>query len=60
MCIRYGGSVTGEHGIGLAKRDYLSLEQSAELISLQRRLKRAFDPQGLMNPGKSLPLEGAP
>lgn len=52
-----GGTITGEHGIGLAKRDMLALEQSRPLIELQRRLKRVYDPQGLMNPGKGLPIE---
>jgi len=51
-CIACGGSVTGEHGIGVLKAPYLHLEQSAELISLQRDLKRVFDPRGLLNPGK--------
>lgn len=55
--VTLGGTITGEHGIGLAKRDQLSLEQSAAVIALQRRLKRAFDPRGLLNPGKALPIE---
>jgi glycolate oxidase len=46
------GTLTGEHGIGVLKAPYLHLEQSAELIELQRDLKRVFDPQGLLNPGK--------
>ena len=49
---RLGGTISGEHGLGLAKRDELSLEQSAQLIALQRRLKSVFDPKGIMNPGK--------
>lgn len=47
-----GGTLSGEHGIGLAKAPYLPLEQSPELIALQRDVKRAFDPNGLLNPGK--------
>jgi glycolate oxidase len=50
-----GGTLSGEHGIGLAKRDHVAWEQSPELIEFQRRLKRAFDPDGLLNPGKLLP-----
>ena len=50
-----GGTITGEHGVGLAKRDYLALEQGAELIELQRRLKAVFDPDGMLNPGKIFP-----
>jgi len=53
--VALGGTITGEHGIGLAKRDFLSLEQTTEVIALQRRLKHAFDPRGLVNPGKVLP-----
>lgn len=50
--VSMGGTISGEHGIGLAKRDQLSLEQSESLIDLQRQLKALFDPQGIMNPGK--------
>jgi glycolate oxidase len=47
-----GGTITGEHGVGLAKRDYLEYEQGKELVALQRRLKAVFDPLGILNPGK--------
>ena len=50
-----GGTITGEHGVGLAKRAFLAREQSRDVIELQRRLKRAFDPDNLLNPGKILP-----
>jgi glycolate oxidase len=50
-----GGTLSGEHGIGLAKRDYVAWEQGPALIGFQRRLKQAFDPDGLLNPGKLLP-----
>ena len=50
--LELGGTLSGEHGIGVLKAPYLHLEQSAELISLQRDLKRVFDPRGLLNPGK--------
>ncbi len=53
--IELGGTLSGEHGIGLSKAPYLELEQSAELIALQKRLKSAFDPKGLLNPGKIFP-----
>jgi glycolate oxidase len=58
VAVALGGTITGEHGIGLTKRDALGLEQTAELIALQRRVKRVFDPANLMNPGKALPPEG--
>ncbi len=47
-----GGTLSGEHGIGVMKAPYLAWEQSAELIAVQRRIKAAFDPKGLLNPGK--------
>lgn len=47
-----GGTITGEHGVGLAKRDHLVYEQGRELVALQRRLKAVFDPLGILNPGK--------
>jgi len=49
------GTLTGEHGVGVLKAPYLPLEQSPELIGLQRDLKRVFDPRGLLNPGKIFP-----
>jgi glycolate oxidase len=52
-----GGTITGEHGVGLAKRDFLVYEQGRELVALQRRLKAVFDPLGLLNPGKIFPPE---
>ena len=52
LTVEVGGTITGEHGIGSAKRHFLPLEQSAALIDLQRRLKGFFDPAGLLNPGK--------
>ena len=50
-----GGTITGEHGVGLAKRRFLAHEQGAAVLALQRRLKAAFDPDDLLNPGKILP-----
>lgn len=55
LTLALGGTLTAEHGIGLTKRDELWREQSPELIGLQRAVKRAFDPRGIMNPGKVLP-----
>ena len=56
--IALGGTLSGEHGIGVTKAQYLPIEQSAELIDLQRDLKRVFDPKELLNPGKIFPPRG--
>jgi FAD/FMN-containing dehydrogenase len=49
------GSISGEHGIGFAKAPYLPIELSAEEIALMKRVKAAFDPAGILNPGKIFP-----
>ncbi|MEZ5288527.1 MAG: FAD-linked oxidase C-terminal domain-containing protein [Vicinamibacterales bacterium] len=46
------GSISGEHGIGFAKAPYLSMELAPEVIALMQRVKAAFDPRGVLNPGK--------
>jgi glycolate oxidase subunit GlcD len=51
----HGGTVSGEHGVGLLKRGGLALQWSPAAVELQRAVKRAFDPKGLMNPGKKEP-----
>lgn len=58
LTMKMGGTLTGEHGIGTQKAPYLHLEQSPELIELQRRIKGVFDPKGLLNPGKIFPRTG--
>jgi glycolate oxidase len=55
LALSLGGTITGEHGVGLTKRAYLGMELDPEAIALQRELKRVFDPKGLMNPGKIFP-----
>jgi glycolate oxidase len=49
------GSISGEHGIGFAKAKYLPLELDAAQIALLKRVKSAFDPHGILNPGKIFP-----
>jgi D-lactate dehydrogenase len=49
-----GGTLSGEHGIGTEKRDYMHLEVDAPTMDLLRLIKAQFDPQGLLNPGKLL------
>jgi glycolate oxidase len=54
-CVEMGGSLTGEHGIGLEKRDFMPLMYSDDDLEAMRKVKRVFDPEGLMNPGKIFP-----
>lgn len=49
-----GGTLTGEHGIGLLKQDWLAEEIGETSLQLQRRLRAVFDPQGILNPGKAI------
>ena len=49
---RYGGSVSAEHGVGLLKKEYLQYSRSPLEIEIMKQIKRAFDPHGIMNPGK--------
>jgi glycolate oxidase len=49
------GSISGEHGIGFVKAPYLGLELSNDVIALMKRVKAAFDPNGILNPGKIFP-----
>jgi glycolate oxidase len=56
--LAWGGSITGEHGIGLAKKRWFPAATSPENRDLHRTLKKALDPAGILNPGKFLELEG--
>lgn len=53
----FKGSLTGEHGVGIARAEFLTEHLSPELIQVMRDIKAAFDPKGLMNPGKVFPSE---
>lgn len=53
--LELGGTITGEHGIGQYKLRWLPLEQAQNVLELQRKMKRIFDPQGILNPGKAIP-----
>lgn len=54
--ISLGGTLTGEHGVGVLKRRWLEAEIGSASLGLQRRIKAAFDPAGIMNPGKVFPV----
>lgn len=53
--IALGGTVTGEHGIGTSRRDYLELQRGPGAVAMMRSIKTALDPLGILNPGKMLP-----
>ena len=55
VCVGVGGSLSGEHGIGLEKRDYMPLVFNEADLDAQARVREAFDPDGRLNPGKILP-----
>jgi glycolate oxidase len=57
LCIRLGGSITGEHGVGMEKRDYLPQMFSEADLEAMRRLRRAADPLELSNRGKMFPAD---
>ncbi len=54
-CVEAGGTITGEHGVGIDKRDYMSLVHGPAELDMLRRVQRVFDPSGLWNPGKVVP-----
>ena len=60
LCVEMGGSITGEHGIGVEKREFLTDLFSPDEVDVQKRIRAAFDPYGLANPGKMFPGTGAP
>ncbi|MBK8228200.1 MAG: FAD-binding protein [Flavobacteriales bacterium] len=55
LTVSLGGTLSGEHGIGLVQRPYMDIAFNAEQLNVMRAIKQAFDPQGIMNPGKVLP-----
>ena len=55
LAVDLGGTLSGEHGIGLAKRDFMPQAVDAPTLALMRQVKAVFDPDGILNPGKLLP-----
>jgi len=55
LCVEVGGTITGEHGVGVDKRGYMRLVHGELELSAMRAVKGVFDPEGLFNPGKVLP-----
>jgi glycolate oxidase len=60
LCVELGGCLTGEHGVGIEKRDLMPFQFSRADLDQQMRVKTAFDPHWLLNPAKVFPLEGRP
>jgi glycolate oxidase len=58
LCVELGGCLTGEHGVGIEKRELMRVQFSDADLEQQMRVKAAFDPDWLLNPGKVFPLEG--
>jgi glycolate oxidase len=54
-CIEVGGTITGEHGVGVEKIDQMCLQFAAPELEMFHAIKRVFDPKGLLNPGKGVP-----
>jgi D-lactate dehydrogenase (cytochrome) len=55
--IRMGGTCTGEHGVGIHKLDALVAEHGDDAVDVMRTIKRALDPNDILNPGKTVPPE---
>jgi len=53
--LKLGGTLSGEHGVGIAKRDYVSKEIDATTLGVMQKIKQQFDPNNILNPGKTLP-----
>ena len=60
LCVEVGGCLTGEHGVGVEKRDLMPVQFTLDELDQQRRIKSAFDPAWLLNPGKVVPLQDLP
>ena len=57
LCVEAGGCLTGEHGVGIEKRDLMNVQFTPTDLEQQMRLKDVFDPAWLLNPGKVFPLD---
>ena len=60
LCVEVGGCLTGEHGVGVEKRDLMGVQFTDIELEQQRRIKSAFDPDWLLNPSKVFPLKPEP
>lgn len=60
LCVEVGGCLSGEHGIGIEKRDLMSVQFTDTDLAVQMRIKSIFDPEWLLNPGKVFPMDRVP
>ncbi|MFV0385654.1 FAD-linked oxidase C-terminal domain-containing protein [Paracoccus sp. (in: a-proteobacteria)] len=59
LCVEVGGCLTGEHGVGIEKRDLMSTQYDPDDLAIQMQVKDVFDPAWLLNPAKVFPLEAS-
>ncbi|MDH5258379.1 MAG: FAD-binding oxidoreductase, partial [Gammaproteobacteria bacterium] len=57
MVINLNGTLSGEHGVGIEKRDFVDREITPNSLDYMRRIKNMFDPKGILNPDKMFPLQ---
>ena len=55
LVLQLEGTISGEHGVGIEKRDFVAREIDASTLELMRRIKKQFDPNGILNPDKAIP-----
>ncbi len=60
LTLKLNGTISGEHGVGIAKSRYLNMELSPASIEVMKRIKSAMDPKGILNPGKIFPKDASP
>jgi D-lactate dehydrogenase len=57
LVLSLGGTLSGEHGVGLEKRDFIEREIEPDTLKIMRNIKSCFDPNNILNPGKGLPAK---
>lgn len=60
LCVKLGGTLSGEHGIGLVQKEYMDITFNATEMRIQREIKQLFDPKNILNPGKIFPSANKP
>jgi glycolate oxidase len=59
LCVEVGGCLTGEHGVGIEKRDLMGVQYAPDDLAIQMQVKDLFDPRWLLNPAKVFPLDAS-